>query len=514
MDLKNKKVLEEDMMVFNINNWNRDKTLNIVFYSNCQNIGISYFISKFFNMKGIKVNIDVSMQNYQMISKKQPIPKDLLSKTDIFIYQPINKKHDIYSTDSSIKSNIISFLNSSCLKIAFPYIYNSSTWGIVTPSEGDGITNGGFFNDTNKYINREVIEKLKIDNFSLKNIKMKYDNNEINFNYKNRFYNDLEILKRKEKECNIIVSDYIEKNIFDQELFLNQGHPTTPLFVHCTNQIIKILNDNYEFPYNYPEQYFAGTYRIPHTTMDKQFWNFKYNCIVNNSHMFNHIKHIYENTNAYTLESYCYLYKLDKMPYYDRNGGYIWGHNYIKTYKLLFDKFTISEVKNILEIGLDFILPDSKNAFSSKQYKPGNSLRMWRDYFINANVYGIDINKDLIFTEDRIKTFVANQNSEQDLKSVIDKINTPLDIILDDGSHLGEHQAFSFMHLNKYLSQSGIYVIEDIQPQNIDKFKDLSIFPSDYKEYINNNFNIEYFDTRNTTRRADDFMVVFEKRIN
>ena len=57
-------------------------------------------------------------------------------------------------------------------------------------------------------------------------------------------------------------------------------------------------------------------------------------------------------------------------------------------------------------------------------------------------------------------------------------------------------------------------VIEDIHPQNIDKFKDLSIFPSDYKEYINNNFNIEYFDTRNTTRRADDFMVVFEKRIN
>ena len=83
---------------------------------------------------------------------------------------------------------------------------------------------------------------------------------------------------------------------------------------------------------------------------------------------------------------------------------------------------------------------------------------------------------------------------------------------MDDGSHIGEHQAFSFMHLNKYLSQSGIYIIEDVQPQNIDKFKDLSIFPSDYKEYINNNFNVEYFDTRKTVGRADDFMVVFQKR--
>lgn len=27
MDLKNKKVLEEDMMVFNINNWNRDNNI-------------------------------------------------------------------------------------------------------------------------------------------------------------------------------------------------------------------------------------------------------------------------------------------------------------------------------------------------------------------------------------------------------------------------------------------------------------------------------------------------------
>ena len=515
--LKYDKILPiSNSLGFNINDWGKEEILNIVFYSNCQSKGISYFISKFLKMKGIKFTIDTSMQNYQMISKKTPLPHDLLSKANIFIYQPIDKKHGIYSTEINDETNIISHLNKDCLKIAFPYIYNSSTWAIVTPSKGDGITNGGFFSDTDKYINREVIEKLKIDHLSLEDIYKKYNINKINFNYKNRFNNEMEILKRKERKCDIIVSDYIEKNIFKQELFLNQGHPTTPLFVHCANQIIKILNDSFKYPYSYEEQYFVGNDRMPHSTMDKLFWKPQYKFNVDDSFILTHIKNIYNNClkDSYSLESYCYFYKLDKMMYYDENEQYMWGHNYIKSYKLLFDKLDRSSIKNILEIGLGFILSTSQTAFSKNLYKTGNSLRMWRDYFINANVYGIDIDKNLIFTEDRIKTFVANQNSEQDLKSVIDKINSPLDIIIDDGSHQCDHQVFSFMCLHKYLAPNGIYVIEDVQPSSIDGFKDLSIFPEHFKEYINQNFDVEYFDTRNSCNhhRKDDFIISFIKK--
>ena len=497
--------------VFNINNINKDKIINIVFYSNCQNKGISFFIEKYFHMKGIKINIDCSMQNYQMISKKIELPKELLLNADIFIYQPIDKRHGIYSTCLNNKSNIISYLKEDCLKISFPYIYNSSTWAIITPSPGDGITNGGFFNDVNKYINREAIEKMKINNHSLDSIIKLFREKKIDFNYKNRFQNDLTILKKKELECNIIVSDYIEQNIYKKELFLNQGHPTTPLFIHSVNQIIKMLNDNYEFPYDYPEQYFVGNGRLSHSSMDKYFWNFPYNCVIDDSIIIKHIEYIYNSNINYSLETYCKHYALDKIPYYDLNANYVWGHNYIKIYKLLFDRFSISEVKNILEIGLGFILKDSNTAFSKDNYKHGNSLRMWRDYFTEASVYGIDINKNLMFTENRIKTFVANQNSEQDLQLVMDKIDTKLDIIIDDGSHMGEHQVFSFIHLNKHLSDNGIYVIEDVQPPHINGFKDLSIFPADFKEYINKNFNVEYFDTRNTGR-PDDFIVSFTKK--
>jgi hypothetical protein len=92
-------------------------------------------------------------------------------------------------------------------------------------------------------------------------------------------------------------------------------------------------------------------------------------------------------------------------------------------------------------------------------------------------------------------------------------INCKLDIIIDDGSsHHGPHQVTSFMYLHKYLSKIGIYVIEDIQPQNINGFMDLSIFPDYFKKYIIENFTVRYFDTRNDYGREDDFLISFTRK--
>ena len=73
-----------------------------------------------------------------------------------------------------------------------------------------------------------------------------------------------------------------------------------------------------------------------------------------------------------------------------------------------------------------------------------------------------------------------------------------------------EHQVFSFMHLNKHLSNNGIYVIEDIQKRNSSKFKDLSVFPSDFQEYINKYFKYTLYEGLNDNR-LDDYMMVFTR---
>jgi hypothetical protein len=70
------------------------------------------------------------------------------------------------------------------------------------------------------------------------------------------------------------------------------------------------------------------------------------------------------------------------------------------------------------------------------------------------------------------------------------------------------------MFLEKYLSNNSIYVIEDIQPDGIELFKDLSIFPSDFKDYVLQKYDIKIFDTRNEGNRyrADDFMIAFIRK--
>ena len=207
--------------------------------------------------------------------------------------------------------------------------------------------------------------------------------------------------------------------------------------------------------------------------------------------------------NAQSLDNLSKKYNLDKNI---ASGC----HNYIPGYVSIFEDIRYN-VNNMLEIGIGSVENGQMGGVIHLGYKTGNSLKCWSEYFSNSKIYGIDIFEHKELNTDRITTFVADQSNESCLKNVIDKINCNLDIIIDDGSHQGEHQVFSFMYLNKYLNNNGIYVIEDVQPKNIDKFIDLTIFPSNYVNYIKNNFNITYLDTRKDYNRADDFMVVFKK---
>lgn len=203
-----------------------------------------------------------------------------------------------------------------------------------------------------------------------------------------------------------------------------------------------------------------------------------------------------------TLEVLARKYGLDK----------IYMHHYIPGYTKLFDMIK-ENVKHVLEIGIGSVEYGHMHHVLQYGYKTGHSLRCWRDYFIHATIYGIDlfeVPKELML-ETRIKTFIANQYSKCDLMNVVNKIGEPIDIIIDDGSHILEHQVFSFKILESYLSDRGIYVIEDVQPPSIAKFQDLTVFDDEYKKYINEKYDIQYFDTR-ATHKPDDFMVVFSRK--
>ena len=90
-----------------------------------------------------------------------------------------------------------------------------------------------------------------------------------------------------------------------------------------------------------------------------------------------------------------------------------------------------------------------------------NSLKMWMDAFPNMYIYGIDIGKE--DKNDKYAIFKIDQSSENQLKSILDKIKHPIYFINDDGSHIPEHQLLTFNILFPLLEEGGIYIIEDIE---------------------------------------------------
>lgn len=91
----------------------------------------------------------------------------------------------------------------------------------------------------------------------------------------------------------------------------------------------------------------------------------------------------------------------------------------------------------------------------------GASIKMWRDYFKNGEIIGVDINSNVErYAEGRIKIEIVDQSSHQDLDRLAEK--GPFDLIVDDGSHVWEHQILSFQKLTPVLRPGGIYILEDL----------------------------------------------------
>ncbi len=92
----------------------------------------------------------------------------------------------------------------------------------------------------------------------------------------------------------------------------------------------------------------------------------------------------------------------------------------------------------------------------------GGSLDMWREYFgPKAAIWGIDVNPACAALDTpETPVRIGSQADSKFLKSVVSEMGG-LDIVLDDGSHIGRHQWESFETLFPLLSDGGLYVIED-----------------------------------------------------
>ncbi|TWB41177.1 class I SAM-dependent methyltransferase [Nitrospirillum pindoramense] len=120
-------------------------------------------------------------------------------------------------------------------------------------------------------------------------------------------------------------------------------------------------------------------------------------------------------------------------------------HDFLNLYERVLATRRLEPV-NIIEIGV----------------YDGASVKMWREYFPNGRVVGVDINPAAAtFADDGIQIEISDQSNMECLLSICRKYG-PFDLIIDDGSHIWDHQILTLQQLFPWLNLGGIYILEDI----------------------------------------------------
>lgn len=94
----------------------------------------------------------------------------------------------------------------------------------------------------------------------------------------------------------------------------------------------------------------------------------------------------------------------------------------------------------------------------------GGSLQIWRKFFgLEAKIVGVDIDPGCLDRVDAdTPVIIGDQSDPAVLASALLQLGGGVDIVIDDGSHLGRHQIATFEFLYPRLSEDGLYACEDL----------------------------------------------------
>lgn len=213
------------------------------------------------------------------------------------------------------------------------------------------------------------------------------------------------------------------------------------------------------------------------------------------------------------LDFLAHKYKTDKRTNLD---GETQNHGYTETYYNLFSAKRY-DFKNILELGIWF----------------GSSHRMWKDYFPNADIYGVDNfygpfkkmsddNPD--FTKERvvemvnglikelsdfgIKIILGNQEDENVVSSAIGDLR--FDVIIDDGGHHAKQQQKSFKYLWDFVAPGGYYIIEDLGVAEQREFREFDDMKSSTTAWLQSILDMNPFSYYISKETLEDMMEEIE----
>ena len=173
-------------------------------------------------------------------------------------------------------------------------------------------------------------------------------------------------------------------------------------------------------------------------------------------------------------------------------------HNYTTFYYSIFNKIKDNKLR-IFELGLG---TTNINILSNmgNNGRPCASIYGWKEFFQNSLIFGADIDKDILISEDRIKTYYCDQTNPEIIKEMWSnyELEDNFDIIIEDGLHEFNANVCFFENSIHKLKSDGFYIIEDIKITEEHLF--INKINNEWKnKYPDYNFNLlKIPSTRNT----------------
>jgi hypothetical protein len=138
---------------------------------------------------------------------------------------------------------------------------------------------------------------------------------------------------------------------------------------------------------------------------------------------------------------------------------------YSDLYSQVFETNGLNKINSFLEIGIGTLQPEIESTFIGNarlfpDYKPGNSLRAYREFFPQAKIYGIDVAEDCRLEEERLKTFIFDSTDAAKCREHLGSMS--FDAIIDDGLHTAHGQLKTLKNLFNRVAFDGFYIVEDL----------------------------------------------------
>lgn len=213
-----------------------DRRKSVVIYGNCHTAIISQMLEccSEFNEK----YFIIPTKQIQQIKDPKNLYEDCYNQCDVFIHQSIrlnNRYGEEYASQ-----NIIDRLKPGCSVISIPNVYHLPLCFFPQYKETPELRRNGI-----TYFIRDSIVDSHLDKpFRLKKlVKTDYEDSCLfsREDIKTSFDLFIDKVKKREKDWDIKVSDFILENYKSHQLFYDPNHPTNFFFNFLTTELLKLL---------------------------------------------------------------------------------------------------------------------------------------------------------------------------------------------------------------------------------------------------------------------------------